>query len=297
MKPVSVFQVPYLPKRAETSHKGTFGHVLLIAGGRGKAGAPAMAGASALRSGAGLVTIACPAEVQPTVAGFEPSYMTYPLANDDAGLIDFGRCRPDLQRLIDGADVLAIGPGLGQSERIRDLVTWLVETQAKPLVLDADALNVLDGHTDVLSKAQGPIILTPHPGEFARLEGKGRTIAQVQAGREDSAVEFAGRFANIVVVLKGFETLVTDGKSLYRNNTGNPGMARGGSGDILTGVIAALLGQHLAPFAAAQLGVYAHGLAGDIARDHNGEVGMIAGDIVDSLPDVFEHLSRAESSE
>lgn len=297
MKPANVFQVPSLPRRAENSHKGTFGHVLIIAGGRGKAGAAAMAGASALRSGAGLVTIASPAEVQPTVAAFEPSYMTYPLANDDDGLIDFGRCRKDLERLLHGVDVLAVGPGLGQSERIRDLVTWLIESQDRPTVLDADALNVLDGHADVLSRAKGPIIVTPHPGEFVRIEGEGRTIAQVQADREGSATRFARRFERVVVVLKGFETIVTDGKSLYCNTTGNPGMARGGSGDILTGVIAALLGQKLSPFAAAQLGVYAHGLAGDIARDHNGEVGMIAGDIVDSLPDVFEHLSRTESED
>jgi NAD(P)H-hydrate epimerase len=295
MKPVQVHQVPSLPKRDEASHKGTFGHVLLIAGGRGKGGAAAMAGASALRSGAGLVTVATPAEVQPTVAGFEPSYMTYPLSNDEDGLIDFGRCRSVLERLISSADVLAVGPGLGQSPRILDLVTWLVESANKPLVLDADALNVLDGRADILSKAQCPVIVTPHPGEFARLEGNGRSIAQIQADRQDSAVTFARRFERIVVVLKGFETIVTDGKSLYCNTTGNPGMARGGSGDILTGVIAALLGQKLAPFCAAQLGAYAHGLAGDIARDHNGEVGMIAGDIVDSLPDVFEHLAREDA--
>ena len=297
MKLVHVTQVPSLPRRAEDSHKGSFGHVLLIAGGRGKAGAAAMAGASALRSGAGLVTIATPAEVQPTVAGFEPSYMTYPLANDEDGLIDFRRCRNDLERLIGGVDVLAVGPGLGQSEGIRELVTWLVESQDRPMVLDADALNVLDGRADVLARAKGPIIVTPHPGEFARLEGEGRSIPEVQADREGSAVKFAGQFERVTVVLKGFETIVTDGRSLYRNTTGNPGMARGGSGDVLTGVIAALLGQKFPPFAAAQLGVYVHGLAGDIARDHNGEVGMIAGDIVDSLPDVFEHLSRAEADE
>jgi NAD(P)H-hydrate epimerase len=202
-----------------------------------------------------------------------------------------------VERLVSGADVLAVGPGLGQSEGIRDLVAWLVESQDRPMVLDADALNVLSGCVDVLSRAKGPIIVTPHPGEFARLEGEGRSISEVQADREGAAVKLARRFERVTVVLKGFETIITDGQSFYRNTTGNPGMARGGSGDILTGVIAALLGQKLSPFGASQLGVYVHGLAGDIARDHNGEVGMIAGDIVDSLPDVFEHLSRAESDE
>ena len=155
-------------------------------------------------------------------------------------------------------------------------------------MLDADALNALAGQTDILERLRRPIVITPHPGEFGRLTG--RPTAEVQADREGNAVALA-RFEHLVVVLKGANTVVTDGARVYVNTTGNPGMAKGGSGDILTGVIAALIGQRFPAFDAAQLGVYVHGLAGDIARDHDGEIGMIAGDIVDALPDAFEHLS------
>lgn len=282
-----IVDAPRLPKRAPDSHKGRFGSVLVIAGGRGMAGAAALVGASALRSGAGLVRVACPAEVQPTVAGFEPSYMTYPLPQDDEGLLRFD-ARPTLARLLEGADVVACGPGLGRSDDLRRLVRWIVESTTQPLVLDADGLNNLDGQTDLLDRLSRPVVLTPHPGEFARLTG--RSIAEIQADRERSAVAFAGR-ENLVVVLKGHHTVVTDGRRLYVNTTGNPGMATGGAGDCLTGIVAALLGQGLPAFDAAALGTFAHGLAGDIARDQNGEVGLIAGDIVDSLADAFYHLS------
>jgi NAD(P)H-hydrate epimerase len=244
----------------------------------------------ALRSGAGKVKIGAPAEVQPTVAQFEPSYMAYPLPDDGAGRLDFPACLDELQELLDDATVLAAGPGLRQSEGLRGLVRWIIETVKLPTVLDADALNNLVGQTDLLRKATRPIILTPHPGEFARLTA--RRTGEVQAGREDLAAEFAADHG-VIVVLKGHGTVVTDGQRLYVNETGNPGMATGGAGDVLGGVIAALIGQGLPPFDAAQLGVYVHGLAGDIARDQNGEIGMIAGDIADTLPDAFYHLGAA----
>ena len=282
--------IPSLPPRPADSHKGLYGTVLVIAGGRGMAGAAALVGASALRSGAGLVRVASPAEVQPTVASFEPSYMTFPLADDDEGFLQFDAALPALERLIGSADVVAAGPGLGQSKHIQALIRWLLETCDKPLVIDADGLNALSMQKDLLSKISRPVVLTPHPGEFARLLGT--DIAQVQADREGHAVKLANVSDSLVVVLKGAGTIVTDGRRVYVNRTGNPGMATGGSGDTLTGVIAALLAQKLAPFEAAQLGVYAHGLAGDIARDQNGEVGLIAGDIVDALPDAFDHLSQ-----
>ena len=252
------------------------------------AGAAALVGASALRSGAGLVRVACPAEVQPTVACLEPSYMTYPLENDDDGFIQFKPARKTITRLLERADVLAMGPGLGQSGDIRELVHWVIEEVEVPTVLDADALNALAGQTDTLADLRRPVILTPHPGEFARLTG--RTIAEIQADREGHAVALT-QADHLVVVLKGVNTVVTDGRRIAVNTTGNPGMATGGAGDALTGVIAALLGQKLPAFEAAQLGVHIHGLAGDIARDQNGEIGMIAGDIVDSLPDAFYHLT------
>jgi NAD(P)H-hydrate epimerase len=266
-----------------------YGHVLAIAGGRGMAGAAALVGAAALRSGAGLVRVACPAEVQPTVAGFEPSYMTYPLENDDAGFLRFQPNRGAITRLLERADVLAIGPGLGQSEEIRDLVHWVVEEVTIPTVLDADALNALAGQTDLLAHLRRPVVLTPHPGEFARLTG--RAVREIQADREGHAAALA-QVGHLVLVLKGANTVVTDGRRIYVNNTGNPGMATGGAGDVLTGVIAALIGQRLPAFEAAQLGVHVHGLAGDIARDQSGVIGLIAGDLVDSLPDAFCHLTE-----
>jgi NAD(P)H-hydrate epimerase len=276
--------LPALASRPEDSHKGMFGHVLVVGGSRGMAGAPSLAGASALRSGAGLVRVAAPAEVQPTVAGFEPSYMTWPLAGDaDGGLADAAN-RPALERLAGAATVLAVGPGLGGGAEAGSLVRWILAASDRPVVLDADGLNAVVDRLDLLRARRAPLVITPHPGEAARLLGT--TTAAIGADREAAALDLAGR-TGVVVVLKGSASIVTDGRALYVNPTGNPGMATGGSGDVLTGVIAALLGQGLSPFAAAQLGTYVHGLAGDLARDDHGVVGLIAGDLVDALPDAF----------
>lgn len=282
-----VQNLPRMPRRPADSHKGRFGTILVIAGSRGMAGAAALTGASALRSGAGLVRVACPAEVQPTVASFEPSYMTYPLPDDGEGMIRFQAALPALERLAAQADVIAVGPGLGQSDDVRSLVHWLIGSCDRPLVLDADALNVLAADATILEGVSRPVVLTPHPGEFARLAGI--DVAEVQGDRVARAARLAAAAGPLVVVLKGSGTVVTDGRRAYVNRTGNPGMATGGAGDSLTGVIAALIGQKLPAFEAAQLGVYLHGLAGDIARDQNGTIGMIAGDIVDAIPDAFEH--------
>ncbi|MGP0068905.1 MAG: NAD(P)H-hydrate dehydratase, partial [Isosphaeraceae bacterium] len=242
--------IPKLPPRPRDSHKGRYGTVLVLAGSRGMAGAAALCGAAALRSGAGLVRVATAAEVQPVVASFEPCYMTYPLPCDDAGLIDFGRSRPILHGLIAPASVVAVGPGLGQSEDTRKLVRFLLEETDKPLIVDADALNVLVGQTDLLGALKRPVVITPHPGEFGRLIGK--EVAEVQADRVRLAAAMAGDSESLVVVLKGSGTVVTDGRRCYVNGTGNPGMASGGTGDVLTGVIAALVAQKLPAFEAAQ---------------------------------------------
>jgi NAD(P)H-hydrate epimerase len=281
-----VTALPVLEPRSADSNKGTYGTVLVVAGSRGMAGAAALVGASALRSGAGLVRVACPVEVQPTVASYEPSYMTWPIENDSDGLLRFKPARRAIERLLERTDVLAIGPGLGQSPEIRELVHWVVEEVKIPTVLDADALNALAGQTDTLADLRRPVVLTPHPGEFARLTG--RPVSEIQSDREGHALALA-QADRLVLVLKGTGTIVTDGRRIYVNDTGNPGMATGGAGDVLTGVIAALIGQKLPAFEAAQLGVHIHGLAGDIARDQNGEISLIAGDIVDSLPDAFYH--------
>jgi len=281
--------LPRLQPRPKDSHKGLYGTVLAFAGGRGSAGAAALVGAASLRSGAGLVRVICPSEVQATVASFEPSYMTWPVANDSDGLATLELSKKALDRFLPTADVLAMGPGLGQSSGLRELVAWVVKSVTVPTVLDADALNNLAGQTEILGSLSRPVILTPHPGEFSRLTG--RSIKEIQSDRETHALAFASSAKNLILVLKGSETIVTDGQRIYVNTTGNPGMATGGAGDVLTGVIAALIAQKLDPFGAACLGVYAHGLAGDIARDQNGEIGLIAGDIVDSLADAFHHLA------
>lgn len=281
--------IPRLKGRPKDSHKGLYGTVLAFAGGRGSAGAAALVGAASLRSGAGLVRVLCPEEVQPTVASFDPCYMTYPVGDDPDGLAALEPSKKALERFLPQASVLAMGPGLGQSPDLRELVAWVLESVEIPTVLDADALNNLAGQTEILATLRRPVILTPHPGEFSRLTG--RSTEEIQADRETHALAFAGSAKNLIVVLKGAETIVTDGRRLYTNTTGNPGMSTGGSGDVLTGVIAALIAQKMDPFDAAVLGTYAHGLSGDIARDQNGEVGLIAGDLVDSLADAFHHLA------
>jgi NAD(P)H-hydrate epimerase len=212
------------------------------------------------------------------------------LPHNDLGQIAFEASRPTLERLLADADVLAMGPGLGQSEDTRFLVRWVLTETDLPTVLDADGLNALVGQVDVLETVTRPLILTPHPGELSRLID--RRISEIQRDRIGHAAMLARPVGPLIVVLKGHGTVVTDGERLHVNETGNPGMATGGSGDVLTGVIGALLGQGLSPFEAAVLGVHAHGLAGDIARDQGGEIGMIAGDIVDSLPDAFYHLAQ-----
>ena len=216
--------------------------------------------------------------------------MTYPVENDAEGLFRFEPARKAIERLVAQADVLAIGPGLGESDDIRKLVEWVVRSVAVPTVIDADALNALGARPECLRRPTRPIVITPHPGEFSRLTDT--PTAAVQADREGMALAFAAEGeGRLVVVLKGSRTVVTDGRRVYVNSTGNPGMATGGVGDVLTGVIASLIGQNLPAFEAAQLGVFVHGLAGDMARDQNGEIGMTAGDVVDVLPEAFYHLT------
>lgn len=278
--------LPRLAPRPADSNKGMFGKVLVVAGSVGMSGAAILTGTAALRSGAGLVRVATAREMLPVVAGGQPSYMTVPLPQDDAGHISL-QARDILQQQARASDVLAVGPGLGRSEDLTALLTELVQHTTIPLVLDADGLNAFAGQANRLRQHAGPRILTPHPGEFARLLQT--DIATVQQQRRELAARFAHEH-QLIVVLKGSQTIVTDGRHFYENTTGNPGMATGGSGDVLTGVIAALLGQHLEPFAAAQLGVYVHGLAGDLARQRLGEVGPIASDLLACLPTAFQQL-------
>lgn len=271
--------MPKLPPRAPDGHKGDYGRVLVIGGSPGMSGASVLCGSAALRVGAGLVRVAVPRDILPIVAAGNPCYMTASLSQDDDGRLD-AAAASDLRRLAAESDVVALGPGLGRSADLDRLVVDLVRHVQRPMVVDADALNALAQDVTALKAHAGPVLITPHPGEFARLLGT--TIASVQESRRECAARFAAEHG-VIVVLKGRGTVVSDGRQFYENTTGNPAMATGGTGDVLTGVIAALLGQGLEPFAAAQLGVYVHGLAGDLARDQLG-IGLMASDLLDFLP-------------
>lgn len=273
--------------RAHDSHKGDYGRVLVIAGSPGRTGAAILSGLAALRSGAGLVTVATPARVQSTVAAGAPEYMTLALLDDETGHV-----RPEAidQIFSHDADVIAAGPGLGRTPGVRDFIHALLERCGVPLVLDADAVFAFAGDADRLVGREGAdVIITPHPGEMAALIGIGAD--DIQAHRLAMAREFATTH-RLHVVLKGHRTIVAspEGKA-YINLTGNPGMATAGAGDVLTGVIAAWAGQLLDAEAACKLGVYVHGLAGDLAEADEGEIGMIAGDILSRLGDAVLELT------
>lgn len=280
-----VTELPRLPRRPPEAHKGTFGRVVLIGGTLGMSGAITLAGRAALRSGAGLVYVAAPRSVLPIVAAGEPSYLTIALPDDGHGrLLDDALAT--LEDVLPTKDAAGIGPGLAETESAARIVRCLFEHCDKPLVLDAGALNLL-ARSQPWPAPAGPRILTPHPGEFARLAGC--TTAEVQTNRLAAAAEFARRHG-VIVVLKGHGTVITDGARYAVNATGNPGMATGGTGDVLTGLIVGLLGQGLDAFAAARLGAHVHGLAGDHAAAERSQPGLIASDLPDYIPAAWREL-------
>jgi hydroxyethylthiazole kinase-like uncharacterized protein yjeF len=272
--------------RTPDSHKGDYGRVLVVAGSLGKTGAAYLAALGALRSGAGLVTIATPSGCQAILAAMAPEYMTEALVETDAGLDPDG-----VDRVIDMArDVIALGPGLGDGQGTREFIRRIVDRAGMPMVIDADGLNAFADDPDRLTGREGrDIIITPHTGEMARLVGM--TTDEVRASRIEIARNFAVAH-HAFVVLKGHRTLIAtpDGK-LFINPTGNPGMATGGTGDVLTGVIAAWLAQLLDAEAACRLAVYLHGLAGDLAEADEGEVAMTSADVAAHLGDAMLELS------
>lgn len=281
-----VTTLPVLPPRPADGNKGMFGRVLVVAGSRGMSGAAVLAAVAALRSGAGLVQLAVPSGVWPVVASANPCYLTAPLPEDAEGRFGGDAVAPALS-LAEIADVVALGPGIGRGEALTGFVSTVLDQVQAPLVLDADGLNAIVGHCECLTARKRPAVLTPHPGEFARLLGS--DVPTVQSRRQELAVRFAAEHG-VVLALKGHGTVVTDGRRVYLNTTGNAGMATGGTGDVLTGVIAALIGQDMEPFAAAQLGVHVHGLAGDLARDDLGEISLIASDLLPYLPRAFRNF-------
>ena len=276
--------------RAAGANKGSFGHVLLIGGSLGKAGAAAMAGMSALRTGAGLATVATGRSILATVAGFHPELMTEPLEETEAGTIslralEYGR----VDELMKSKSVVAIGPGISRNPETVEFVRTVVEKCPVAMVIDADGLNAFEGAADKLNGKGRVLVITPHPGEMARLMGT--SIAEIQKDRVGVARAFAEQHG-VIVVLKGHRTLMArpDGE-VWVNTTGNPGMATGGTGDILTGIVAAMMAQNPQQVTEAVTGaVYLHGLAGDVACELMGEQSLVATDLVKALPEAFRRV-------
>jgi len=265
-----------LPPRTPDTHKGDYGRVLVVAGSPGMAGAAVLAGEAAYRSGAGLVYLCCPARVADVLSIKQTCAVVWPFEDAHAAeqILEYAaRCTSAV-----------IGPGLSLAAPVADAVREVVTRIEIPFVLDADGLNAFEPAPEVLTHGKAPRVLTPHPGEASRLVR--RPVPEIQADREAAAREMARRFL-AVAVLKGHRTVVTDGKRVFINRTGNPGMATGGSGDVLAGMIGALLGQGLPPYDAACLGVDLHGRAGDHAARAVGQVSMMATDILAALPRVF----------
>jgi ADP-dependent NAD(P)H-hydrate dehydratase / NAD(P)H-hydrate epimerase len=276
------------PPRAVDAHKGTFGHLLVIGGSVGKSGAGALAGRAALRSGVGLCTIATPRSQQPIIAGLGMEHMTEPLA-ETAGQTLALKAKERIVELITRADAVALGPGISLDPETQELVRALVLEVERPMVVDADGLSALAGHLDLLDRAAGPRALTPHPGEMARMLGV--DVATVQSDRLQTVRAFCTRH-RVALALKGAGTVVgaPDGRVLI-NPTGNPGMASGGSGDVLTGMVGAFLARGFDAVTALEAGCFLHGLAGDLACADRGAEGLIAGDIVEAIPRAMMHLT------
>jgi NAD(P)H-hydrate epimerase len=281
--------------RPAASNKGNYGHVLIVAGSMGKTGAAAMAARAALRAGAGLVTVATPWSAQPIVSTFGMEFMTEALPETEDGAISLRALEgPRLDKLVTGKTVLAVGPGIGAHPETAEFVRAIVNKYSLPLVLDADGLNAFAGFMDFFRqdlRPDGATVFTPHPGEMARLAGK--TTAEIQSRRVAVAREFSQQFG-VTLVLKGFQTLTASPHGqVWVNPTGNPGMATGGTGDVLTGLVAGLLAQFPThPVGeVATAAVYLHGLAGDLAAAELGQPSMLAGDLLEKIPQAYKELT------
>ncbi|HNZ18656.1 MAG TPA: NAD(P)H-hydrate dehydratase [Candidatus Hydrogenedentes bacterium] len=282
-----------LPERPRGGHKGTFGHVFVVGGSLGFTGAVQLAGLGAARSGSGLVTLGVPESLMTIVGGRALECMTFPLAESSArslaaqgvdAALEFAATR----------DACVLGPGCSQHPDTREFTLKFIRRCPVPLVVDADGLNNLSTNMAVLKQTESPVVLTPHPGEMARLTGQ--LTPEIQADRAGMAARFAAEYG-CTVVLKGAGTIVAaPGLDTHLNTTGNDGMGTGGTGDVLSGVIGGLIAQGLDGADAALLGVYAHGLAGDIAAERRGRRGMLAGDLVEALPEAWLALEQELST-
>jgi len=283
-------KLPRLEKREPDTHKGSYGRILVVAGSRMMNGAAYLCCQGALRSGAGLVTLGTPSYSAGILAPQLPCCIIRPLPQTDIGSLS-EQAKTGILQLARDADAIALGPGITRHQSTKRLVIALIQEIEKPIVLDADGLNNIAEDLYAVERHPQPIIVTPHPREMARLTQLPSAL-EVQRDRIKLSMQFAKEY-ELIVVLKGHETIVTDGSNIYINPTGNPGMATGGVGDVLTGMIAALLGQGLSPFEAGVLGVYAHGLAGDIAARELGQISMIATDVLKGLPPAFMELEAS----
>ncbi|OGL47256.1 MAG: NAD(P)H-hydrate dehydratase [Candidatus Schekmanbacteria bacterium RBG_16_38_10] len=284
MKINSVSKLPRIEKRRVNTNKGDYGKVLIVAGSLGMAGAAYLACKGAYRSGAGLVYLAIPKGIYDVVGAKLTCTVIHSLDQTVDGSISEKALGKILQ-IANNCDSVAIGPGLSQNANTGKLVTQLIRKLSIPFVLDADGLNLISKYPQILKEAKVPVVITPHQGELSRIMRV--PVSQIEKDREGISVRAANTY-KIILVLKGHNTIVTDGKRVYKNPTGNPGMATGGSGDVLTGMIATFLAQGVAPFNAAQLAVYIHGFAGDLAAKNVGEVSMLATDILGYLPTAFK---------
>jgi len=269
------------------AHKGLFGHVLVMGGSTGKGGAAAMAGIAAMRVGAGLTTAATPKSVLPTVAGFAPELMTVPLPENEAGAIAISSQESAIKKILAGKTVVAIGPGISRAPEAEQSVHAIVAHAKVPVVIDADGLNAFEGKANLLNGKQRPLVLTPHPKEMARLTGL--SVDEIESNRAEIARKFATEH-RLILVLKGHRTLVADPEgTVWVNMTGNPAMAKGGSGDVLTGMVAGFIAQspdHL--FNAVLAAVHIHGLSGDLAARSLGERSVLAEDIIQQIPHAIQ---------
>lgn len=283
-----------LPARPAGAHKGTFGHVFVVAGSRGFTGAVKMSCDGALRSGAGLVTAGVPAPLGDVIGAAFYESMSLMLPATETECLSRAAVGPALE-FAEGKDAIVLGPGLGRHPETAAFVRDFVRRAGAPMLIDADGLNALEGRTDVLAEAQAPLIVTPHPGEMGRLVGM--KAPEVAANREKVLLEFVSRY-RCAVVLKGRHTLVGghDGEGgiggPFMNPTGNSGLATGGTGDVLSGLIGGLMAQGLAPLDAGLAGAYVHGLAGDIAAGEKTQRAMVAGDVVRALPEAWRIIEQ-----
>lgn len=281
-----------LAPRYEDTHKGTYGHLFILAGSPGKSGAAALSALGAQRSGTGLVTVGVPKSLNPIMEQKTTEAMTEPLPETDLetfGLVSIDRA---IEISNEKKTAIAIGPGISTSNETREFLYEIIRNSELPMVIDADALTLIGDNPDVLNEAKAPVILTPHPGEMSRLAGI--STEEVQADRIGVTLNFSSRY-HVYLVLKGARTIIsTPEGELFINTTGNAGMASGGMGDVLTGIIGGFLAQRIDPADSCKLGVFAHGLAGDLVAEQSGEAGMIASDVANTLPNAIREIPKMD---